>query len=65
MSNYDLALNMFNLNKQNILKAFDMLIDKLNLLKNLSDDEKIKLFNEIAQKRAKMYDKNGKNIFKI
>ena len=65
MSNSDLVLNMFNLNNENVLNAFDILIDKLNLLKKLSDDEKIKLFNEIAQKRAKMYDKNGKNIFKI
>lgn len=65
MTNSDLALCMYNYNKKNILKTFDKLIEKLNNLKNLSDNEKINLFKEIAQKRAKMYDNNGKNIFKI
>lgn len=65
MTNSDLAFSMFNYNKENILKAFDNLINKLDYLKNLSDDEKINLFEEIAQKRAKMYDNEGKNIFKI
>lgn len=65
MTNSDLALSMYNCNEENILKTFDKLIEKLNNLKNLSDNEKINLFKEIAQKRAKMYDNNGKNIFKI
>ena len=65
MTNSDLAFSMLKNNKENILKAFDNLVYKLNHLKNLSDDEKIKLFEEIAQKRAKMYDSEGKNIFKI
>ncbi|MBQ8635999.1 prephenate dehydrogenase/arogenate dehydrogenase family protein [bacterium] len=65
MTNGNLALSMFNNNKENILKHFDKLIEKLNSLKNLSDNEKINLFDAIAQKRAKMYDSNGKNIFKI
>ena len=65
MTNSDLAFSMFKHNQENVLKAFDSLIDKLNHLKNLSDDEKINLFEEIAQKRAKMYDSEGKNIFKI
>ncbi|MBR5303213.1 MAG: prephenate dehydrogenase/arogenate dehydrogenase family protein [Candidatus Gastranaerophilales bacterium] len=62
MTNEDLALSMFNNNKDNILKAFDNLTVKLNSLKKMSNDEKIKLFKDIAQNRAKMYDSNGKNI---
>ena len=65
MTNSDLAFSMFKNNQENILKHFDKLIDRLNCLKNLSDDEKINLFEAIAQKRAKIYDINGKNIFKI
>jgi len=65
ITNSDLALSMFNLNQKNILKAFDELTKKLNRLKKMSDDEKIILFKELASKRAKMYDNNGKNIFKI
>ena len=53
---------MFN-NKENIIKNFEMIIEKFNYLKNLSDDEKIELFNKLGQKRALMYDENGKNIF--
>lgn len=61
MTNSDLALSMFKENNENILNAFNKLIEELNCLKNLSDDEKIKLFKELAQKRAKMYDDLGKN----
>lgn len=65
ITNSDLALSMFNLNQKNILKEFDSLINKLENLKKMSDDEKIILFKELAFKRTKMYDNNGKNIFKI
>ena len=65
MTNSDLVFSMFKNNEENILKTFDLLTKKLNRLKNLSDNERIKLFEAIAQNRAKMYDKNGKNIFKI
>lgn len=65
MTNSDLAFNMLKNNEENILNAFKHLEEKLNHLKKLSNDEKIKLFNEIAAKRKKMYDNNGKNIFKI
>lgn len=61
MTNEDLTLSMWKNNKKNILKAFNNLIAKLNSLKKMSDDEKIILFKELAQKRAKMYDNNGKN----
>ena len=62
ITNEDLALSMFNENKKNILKAFNNLTDKLNSLKKMSDDEKIKMFKKLALNRAKMYDNSGKNI---
>ena len=65
MTNAPLAYGMLKNNEENIKKAFDILIDKFNCLKNISDDEKIKLFEEISKNRAKMYDKDGKNVFKI
>lgn len=65
MTNAPLAYGMLKNNEENIKKAFDLLIDKFNCLKNISDDEKIKLFEEISKSRAKMYDKDGKNVFKI
>lgn len=64
-SEIDMTLNMFNLNQENIFKMLDNLIEKFNSLKNLSDDEKIKVFSKICQKRKEMYDINGKNTFKI
>ncbi len=65
MTNAPLAYGMLKNNEKNIVKAFEILIDKFNCLKNISDDEKIKLFEEISKSRAKMYDKDGKNVFKI
>ena len=64
LSNSDLVLNMFK-NEENILKYFDIIIKKTNELKNMSDKEKIEYFKEISQKRNKMYDKSGKNIFNV
>ena len=63
MSDADLALSMFNQNRKNILSAFKKLSNELNNLKKISDDEKINLFNDLKQKRTKMYDNNGKNTF--
>ncbi len=65
MTNSDLILSMLKTNEENILSAYQKLTDKLNYLQNLSDNEKIKLFEEISRKRKAMYDKNGKNIFEI
>ncbi len=65
ISSSDLTMGIFKGNKENILKAFDLLIEKFNDLKKLSDDEKIKLFSEISKNRKEMYNENGKNIFKI
>lgn len=65
MSESDMTLNMLNLNEENILNLFNKLSEKLNYLKNCSDDEKIRIFKDISKKRKAMYDINGKNIFKI
>ena len=62
MTECDLVFSMYKNNEKNILIAFKNLENELNNLKNLSDDEKIKLFKAVAEKRAKMYDNNGKNI---
>lgn len=61
-TNPDLALNMLNLNLDNIEQELKNILERFNNLKNLSDDEKIKIFNEINEKRALMYDEFGKNI---
>ncbi len=65
MTNSHLALDMLKNNFDNIEKVFELLSKRFNDLKNYSDNEKIKLFSAIAQKRAEMYDNCGKNIFKI
>ncbi len=62
MTNSDLALGMFKNNEKNILNTFELLQKKLDYLKNLSDFEKIKLFDEISKQRKLMYDNDGKNI---
>ena len=63
-SNPKMSADMIEYNKDNIDKALDNMIKKINDLKNLSYDEKIKLFGEISLKRKNMYDDNGRNIFK-
>jgi len=65
MTNYDLVESMFKNNNHNVLKAFDLLVEKMNFLKNLNEDERIKLFQDIAIKRVEMYDSDGKNVFKM
>jgi len=65
MTNANLMNDMLKNNFENIEVCLNLLIKELNYLKNLSDDEKIKVFNAISLERAKMYDKDGKNIFKI
>lgn len=63
LSNPDLAYDMLNFNRQNIEEAFIKLINSMEEIKNLPEDEFKKLVYDIAQKRSKMYDENGKNIF--
>lgn len=65
MTNSHLILDMIKNNFENIEHYFNLVVEELNYLKNLSDDEKIKVFSAISFERAKMYDNNGKNIFKI
>ncbi len=65
MTNADLIVSMQTLNGENIDKALDLALEKLNNLKKLSLDEKIELFKSTALKRKQMYDDLGKNIFKI
>ncbi len=65
MTNFGLVLDMLKNNFENIEQMFHLLNKRFNDLKNYSDDEKIKLFSAISQKRAQMYDSYGKNIFKI
>ncbi len=65
MTDSKLAFDMLENNIDNIEKAFDLLNKRFNDLKNYTDDEKIRLFESIAQQRARMYDNSGKNIFKI
>ena len=64
-SNPKMSVDMLEFNNKNINKALDCLINNINNLKKLSYDEKIKLFNELSIKRAKMYNKDGKNVFKV
>ena len=63
VTNDNLAYNMFFQNEDNILEAFEELTKKMDDLKKMSKSEKIKLFKQIREKRMKMYDENGKNIF--
>ena len=64
MSNSDLVLNMLK-NKENILKYFDIIKEKLEKIFTMSDKEVVEYLNNISVERKKMYDENGKNIFKI
>ncbi len=63
-SNPVMSVDMTEFNKENIELALNNMIEKLNNLKNMSYDEKIKLFKEISDRRAVMYNKEGKNVFK-
>lgn len=65
LTNEVLAGDMLKLNKKNIDKSLDLFIKELNYLKNLKDDERIKVLKIISQKRAQMYDKKGKNKFNL
>ena len=64
MSNSDLVLNMLK-NKENILKYFDIIKEKLDKVFTMSDKELVEYLDKISVERKKMYDENGKNIFKI
>lgn len=63
MTNPDLAYDMLNLNRKNILFAYEKFIKEFEKIKNMDEDEFKNYALNIAQKRTKMYDENGKNIF--
>ncbi|MBR2068753.1 MAG: prephenate dehydrogenase/arogenate dehydrogenase family protein [Candidatus Gastranaerophilales bacterium] len=64
VSNPLMSADMLELNKDNIDNALNNMIEKLNYLKNLSYNEKIKIFKELSKERSKMYNEQGQNVFK-
>lgn len=65
MTNAELANSMFELNEKNIEKSLEAFISSLMYLKNADVNERIELLKSIAENRAKLYDKNGKNNFNV
>lgn len=63
-SNPLMSADMLEMNEDNIENALNNMIKELNSLQNLPYNEKIKLFKDISKKREKMYNKQGKNVFK-
>ena len=63
-SNPLMSADMLEMNKDNIKSALKNMTKELNKLQNLSYGEKIELFKDISVKRQKMYNKQGKNVFK-
>ncbi len=57
----EMSLDFMKYNAENIDKACDKFIEKLNNLKKMPNDEKMKLFEEIQKERLEMYDNEGKN----
>ena len=62
---FTLACDMLKYNEKNILKSLEELEEKIKKLKTLDFKEREEFFSKITQKRKKMYDKNGKNIFTL
>jgi len=62
MTNSNLAYDMLKFNKKNIETAYANLIKSYNKIINMNEKEFMEFVDKIAQERAKMYDKNGKNI---
>ena len=56
-----MSVDFIKYNTENINQVCELFIEKLNNLKNLSGDEKMKLFEEIQKQRLEMYDNEGKN----
>lgn len=63
MTNSDLAYDMLNLNKNNILNAYQKFSECFEKIINLDEKEFKNYVETIAQMRAQMYDKDGKNTF--
>ena len=56
-----MSLDFMKYNAENINEICELFVEKLNNLKNLPDNEKMKLFEEIQKQRLEMYDNEGKN----
>lgn len=63
MTNSDMAYDMLNLNKENILLAYEKFINSFEKIKNMNEEEFKTFAKNIAQERSKMYDKNGVNNY--
>ena len=63
MTNADLAYDMLNLNRENILDAYKKFNEHFEKIVSLDEEEFKKYVETIAQKRTQMYDENGKNTF--
>lgn len=57
----EMSFDFMKYNADNINSVCELFIEKLNNLKNLPDDEKMKLFREVQKQRLEMYDNEGKN----
>lgn len=62
LTNKDLAYDMLNLNRKNIVSAYKKFVNAFDNLLNQSEIEFKNSISLIAEKRAEMYDKNGKNV---
>lgn len=63
MTNSDMAYDMMNLNKDNILLAYDKLINSFEKIKNMNEEEFKNFAKNVARQRSEMYDENGVNKF--
>lgn len=59
MSNLEMAVDMYNFNKENIEYSLKKFNDEINFLKNTKDFKK---YADIKNARSKMYSDEGKNI---
>lgn len=60
-TNSDMAFDMVKYNRENIISAYEKFNLEFLRLLDLSEEEFKETVKNIAQKRCKMYDKNGKN----
>ena len=63
MTNADLAADMLKFNRENIISSYKKFAMEFERLLGLNEEEFKKEVAIIAQKRANMYDENGKNKF--
>lgn len=61
MTNPDLAYDMLNLNRKNILIAYEKFKNEFEKIINMDEIEFKNFIQNVAKKRFDMYDENGKN----